>query len=332
MKKILVSLMTKVLKPKLVIHAAILIAGLLSFTQFANAATAYYVSSANVYARTQAGGYAMGRLYTNQRMDIQYTDSAGWAYGYIYGYVNRCGWAQYSDNNGAKFWTNGASVSNRCRTTNIYLSQSEFTNGEIWTNSSGNDGVLITLPRDTYTWDNWSWDARWGNYNYRGISRAGSLWKIRYTTKDGGGVMARPCTSAGCASDWYFIQRSSFDTIHCGYLYSGEGLGKGQTLNSCDGRFSLTMQTDGNLVLYQSGVGALWATGTTGYTGRNLSAFMQTDGNLVVYADPWSNWIPLWNSGTPGYPNSRLQLQNDGNLVIYNAYNNWIWASNTCCR
>lgn len=150
--------------------------------------------------------------------------------------------------------------------------------------------------------------------------------------------MARPCSWTGrwetttCASDWQFIQRSSVDTIHCGYLNSGEGLGKGQTLNSCDGRFSLTMQTDGNLVLYQSGGGALWATWTTGYTGRNLSAFMQTDGNLVVYADPFWNWIPLWNSGTPGYPNSRLQLQNDGNLVIYNAYNNYTWASNTCCK
>jgi len=115
-------------------------------------------------------------------------------------------------------------------------------------------------------------------------------------------------------------------------LKSGQGLGSGQTIKSCDGRFSLTMQTDGNLVLYQAGAGAIWSTGTYGYSGRNVQAFMQTDGNLVVYADPWSNWIPLWNSGTSGQPGSRLALQDDGNLVIYNPSNNWIWASHTCCR
>jgi hypothetical protein len=92
------------------------------------------------------------------------------------------------------------------------------------------------------------------------------------------------------------------------------------------------MQTDGNLVLYQSGGGALWATGTTGNSGRNVTAFMQTDGNFVVYANPWSSWIPLWSSGTWGQPGSYLALQNDGNLVVYNQYNNWTWASHTCCR
>jgi len=88
-------------KPQAVIFGVALIAGLLSISQTANAATAYYVSATDVYARSKPQAYAMGRLYnhtnTSQgRMDIQYVDSNGWAYGYAYGYVNRCVWAQYS--------------------------------------------------------------------------------------------------------------------------------------------------------------------------------------------------------------------------------------------
>lgn len=172
----------------------------------ADAATAYYVQAADVYARSQAEGVAMGRLYTNERMDIQYIDSNGWAYGYAYGYVQRCVWAQFSAGGVQRFWTHGTSVSNKCRTTNMYLDWWEFRTGEIWGTT---DGVLHTISNATYIWDNWVWGQAWGNHNYRGISPAGSLWKIRYTTNDGGGVMARPCTPSGCASDWVFIQRSS---------------------------------------------------------------------------------------------------------------------------
>jgi len=98
----------------------------------------------------------------------------------------------------------------------MYLDTSEFTNGEIFMNSTNTDGVIITLARDTNAWDNWQWNGgAWGNPNYRGVSPAGSKWKIRYTTKDGVGVMARPCYydaggNLSCSSDWHFIQRSSF--------------------------------------------------------------------------------------------------------------------------
>lgn len=200
-------------------------AGLLSFSQTADAATAYYVDATDVYVRSKPQSYAMGRLYnqtnTSQgRMDIQYVDSNGWAYGYAYGYVNRCVWAQYSyrradGSYAVNFRTNGTTVSDKCRTSNIYLDTSEFTNGEIFMNSTNTDGVLITLPRATNMWDNWNWNGAWGNQVYRGVAAAGSIWKIRYTTKDGVGVMARPCVTRGtgaieCLSDWYFIQRSAF--------------------------------------------------------------------------------------------------------------------------
>jgi len=217
--------LTQALKPKAFILGAFLIAGLAGFFQTANAATAYYVSATDVYARSKPQSYAMGRLYNHTntgqgRMDIQYVDSNGWAYGYAYGYVNRCVWAQYSyrrtDGSYAiNFRTNSTTVSDKCRTTNMYLDTSEFTNGEIFMNSTNTDGVIITLARDTNAWDNWQWNGAWGNSQYRGVSLAGSKWKVRYTTKDGVGTMARPCFydasgTLSCSSDWHFIQRSSF--------------------------------------------------------------------------------------------------------------------------
>lgn len=97
----------------------------------------------------------------------------------------------------------------------------------------------------------------------------------------------------------------------------------GASISSEDGRFSLVMQGDGNLVLYRSGAGALWATGTTGK--QAAFAVMQNDGNLVLYTP---NGAPVWASGT-GTPGSVLILQDDGNLVIYAPGSKAIWASNT---
>ena len=214
------------LKMRKVVFTAVLFIGWLASLQSANAATAYYVSAQDVYARSKPQSYAMGRLYNHTdtgqgRIDIQYVDANGWGYGYAYGYVNRCVWVQYSYRDDAgvsrtNFRTNGTTVSNKCRTTNIYLDTSEFTNGEIFMNSNNTDGVIVTTARDTNAWDNWRWDGTaTGNSVYRGVSPAGSKWKVRYTTKDGAGVMARPCSydaagSLSCASDWHFIQRSSF--------------------------------------------------------------------------------------------------------------------------
>ena len=52
---------------------------------------------------------------------------------------------------------------------------------------------------------------------------------------------------------------------------------------------------------------------------------MQSDGNLVVYD---SAWHPYWDSRTSGNPVFGLFVQNDGNVVIYRT--NWapIWATN----
>jgi hypothetical protein len=101
---------------------------------------------------------------------------------------------------------------------------------------------------------------------------------------------------------------------------------EGKQWISCDGRFDLNMQTDGNLVLYE-GATALWASNTVSCGG---CVSMQSDGNLVVYDS--GGMLPghaCWATGTNGNPGDFLALQNDGNLVIYTSAGTPIWASNT---
>ncbi len=110
----------------------------------------------------------------------------------------------------------------------------------------------------------------------------------------------------------------------CGTFQPGQGLTAGKQYDSCDGRYTLAMQTDGNLVLYHNGVGALWATGTNGKSGYNM--VMQGDGNFVLY-DTKNH--PLWASGTNGHGGATLAVQEDGNLVVYAPGGHPLWASGT---
>lgn len=96
----------------------------------------------------------------------------------------------------------------------------------------------------------------------------------------------------------------------------------GATLYSPRGTHALTMQTDGNLVLYAPGHVAIWATGTAGQNGAILTE--QSDGNLVVIA-PGNR--PVWASGTSGRPGTVLQVQDDGNAVQYAPGHVAIWST-----
>ena len=91
------------------------------------------------------------------------------------------------------------------------------------------------------------------------------------------------------------------------YVFSAGNLvlQQGASLNL--GSLSLTMQSDGNLVLYQSGV-PVWFTGTWGQNcGANqCRATFQSDGNFVVY----NGSTPLWWSGTWGSSGAQLVLSN----------------------
>lgn len=104
---------------------------------------------------------------------------------------------------------------------------------------------------------------------------------------------------------------------------------EGSYLQSGDGRFKMVMQGDGNLVIYQSGVGAIYASNTDGTGSPTFKLAMQSDGNLVIYGSGGATWAS--NTNGVGQGPYTLVMQNDGNLVIYDR-NGAIWASNTCCR
>jgi len=106
----------------------------------------------------------------------------------------------------------------------------------------------------------------------------------------------------------------------CGVYEGTTVLVADQSLGSCDGRFDLVMQSDGNLVLYLAGW-PLWDAGTHGHPGAWMA--LQDDGNLVVYS---SGDVPLWSTETHGHPGAHLAVQDDGNMVIYDG--SWpLWAT-----
>jgi Carbohydrate binding module (family 6) len=109
----------------------------------------------------------------------------------------------------------------------------------------------------------------------------------------------------------------------CGELTANVSLTANQSLASCNGEFTLIMQGDGNLVLYQGGT-ALWASGTAG-SGAD-EAIMQGDGNFVLYT---GSGTPVWASNTAGNAGAYLDLQGDGNVVIDSASGSALWSTGT---
>lgn len=109
----------------------------------------------------------------------------------------------------------------------------------------------------------------------------------------------------------------------CGRMNPGRVLGTGGSVTSCDGRFTFVIQGDGNLVLYQAGVGAIWWNGVLG-SGHTLH--MQTDGNLVVYDNVGQ---ARWFTSTSGRNGATLFVQNDGNVVIYSHQGQALWFTGT---
>ncbi|MFJ9821034.1 hypothetical protein ACIRU3_38425 [Streptomyces sp. NPDC101151] len=103
----------------------------------------------------------------------------------------------------------------------------------------------------------------------------------------------------------------------CGWRYPSQAIKPGTTLRAgWETRASLTrltMQSDGNLVMYRLRDNkALWSTRTYGHPGAY--AVMQKDGNFVIY-DAANRF--LWNSNTADYPGAYALMQNDGEFVIY---------------
>ena len=105
------------------------------------------------------------------------------------------------------------------------------------------------------------------------------------------------------------------------YLVAGQFLFPGQCITSPRGQYFLLMNTDGNFFIYDwAHAAGTWGPGTQGHPGAY--AVFQTYGNLVVYD---VNGTPLWDSGTSGTYAERLDLEDDGRIIIWKS----AWNSGT---
>jgi hypothetical protein len=125
-------------------------------------------------------------------------------------------------------------------------------------------------------------NAGWHAQTYGGSANA------RVVLQDDGNVVVYDGTTAR----WSWMTGNLVGRA-CGLLKSEESLTAGSVLVSCDRRYILAAQTDGNLVVYGPS-GATWSTWTDrigispmrpGYGPATSGTFvkMQSDGNLVLY-------------------------------------------------
>lgn len=97
-------------------------------------------------------------------------------------------------------------------------------------------------------------------------------------------------------------------------LAGGECMFLGDVVSSCQTCFKLVLQDDGNLVIYPTvdSVKSVWASFTQGKGA--VKACMQDDGNFVLYT---ATDAPVWSTKTSNYPGAYLEMQFDGQLVIW---------------
>ncbi|KAM8731979.1 B-type lectin plumieribetin-like [Acanthopagrus schlegelii] len=105
------------------------------------------------------------------------------------------------------------------------------------------------------------------------------------------------------------------------FLSKNDELRKGDFLISNNGEYEAIFQDDGNFVVY--GWQPLWASDTAGSDATRLC--MQADCNLVMYNnDDQARWHT--NSYRSSCNICRLQLTDDGKLVLHRE-NEEIWTS-----
>lgn len=103
----------------------------------------------------------------------------------------------------------------------------------------------------------------------------------------------------------------------------GPEIETGRAWYTCN--YILEFRLDGNLVLSRRGPKRelIWASGTSG---RGSKLVVQANGNVAIYNQ--SNQT-IWASNTGRNPGAYLTMQDDGNLVVYNSNRQPIFATNT---
>ena len=155
------------------------------------------------------------------------------------------------------------------------------------------------------------------------ISGATSM-TYRTTASDAGHTVSIEVT--GTKAGYTTITRTSRSTsipVPASRLTEPHSLATGKTLLAPNGRYRLTQQSDGNVVLYKDTGKALWSSHRFGH---GYTTVMQSDGNLVTYT---STHHAVWATGTKGKHATYALMQADGNFVLYTAGGKAVWATHT---
>ena len=115
-------------------------------------------------------------------------------------------------------------------------------------------------------------------------------------------------------------------------LFSEGYLNPETMIASQNGAYYAKLQEDGNFCIYvgthHMPKNAIWNTRTYGKGSAPYSLAMQSDGNLVLYD---SNQEALWNTHTndKGTGPYRVVMQNNGDLVLFDSEGTQLWHSDT---
>ena len=105
-------------------------------------------------------------------------------------------------------------------------------------------------------------------------------------------------------------------------LGQNEKLRASEELKSTNGKYTLVLQGDGNLVAYDSQRNALWNSDTVG--SRAIECVLQSDGNLLLKD---RNGRVVWATNTDGYSNATLLIEDDGNVVLVKERGATFWSN-----
>jgi len=105
-------------------------------------------------------------------------------------------------------------------------------------------------------------------------------------------------------------------------LAVGASLSGESRITSANGRFTFGVLSDGNVAVGAE-QGAVWDLGIHDAPGARLD--MQADGNLVLYK---ADGGVAWASNTSGQ-NAYVKIQDDRNVVLYNGDGAVLWSPNS---
>jgi hypothetical protein len=167
----------------------------------------------NVYVRPKPMSWTIGTLYRAgpnvpgvEHMDVQEISDAGWAYGYVYGSFNGCGWVDAT-----YLKKDDSTVTTHCSTDPSVRMPDDDSLFASHSDPGNPDGepyhtVACSPPKGSL--------GAYGNYrggeftNRYGDLAAGKDVGWRFTTKDGAAAMVKDSSNPAGAPPWFFLPAS----------------------------------------------------------------------------------------------------------------------------